>query len=54
MADVWARISNPPNSNITTTIGASQNFFRELKNTQSSDRIDTMYLRLEKSKIGSA
>ena len=33
---------NVPNSNKKKTIGANQNFFRTLKNSQNSDKIDNL------------
>lgn len=39
-----ARINNPPNINITIIIGASQIFFRTLRNDHSSFKNSTFLL----------
>ena len=36
------RTINVPKSNRKNTIGANQNFFRTLKNSQNSDNIDSL------------
>src|SRR5208283_2699199 len=39
----WASIRRTPNSNITITMGKSQNFFRVFRNSHNSARKDMAY-----------
>ena len=40
------RTINVPNSNKKKTIGANQNFFRTIKNSQNSDSIDNLDIHI--------